>query len=203
MDQHDVVRRRQEDRLGRPDRPALRPRGQSQRYAGPGSQPGSPGRVRPPRRRRRQCAGEPGAADARGPGDVSPRLRLPRAARRGALVGIALRRLAPPLRLPEPAQRLPAMEDVRQVDFTTMSPGVSSRMAWATIEAQVKCLAPSSVHLALDPRSRPDLGNDRERGAAGSRPDAGSSSGSRPRSTWSWTGRSSRDRPRARIRRSG
>ncbi|MGC8642679.1 MAG: alpha/beta hydrolase, partial [Isosphaeraceae bacterium] len=40
------------------------------------------------------------------------------------------------------------------VHFTTMSPGISSRMAWATIEAQVKCLAPSSIQLSLDPKAR-------------------------------------------------
>ncbi len=45
---------------------------------------------------------------------------------------------------------LPLSEDVRRVDFTTMSPGVSARAGWATVEAQVQCLAPSTVHLALD-----------------------------------------------------
>ena len=31
-----------------------------------------------------------------------------------------------------------------------MSPGVSSRAHWATIEAQVKCIAPSTIHLSFD-----------------------------------------------------
>ena len=49
---------------------------------------------------------------------------------------------------------LPVTADVQQVHFTTMSPGISSRMAWAAIEAQVKCLAPSSIQLSLDPKAR-------------------------------------------------
>ena len=46
--------------------------------------------------------------------------------------------------------KLPVAEDVRRIDFVTMSPGVSARADWATIEAQDRCLAPSAVHLNFD-----------------------------------------------------
>jgi hypothetical protein len=49
---------------------------------------------------------------------------------------------------------LPAVEDVRRVDFITANPGVSARLHWATIEAQVKHLAPSAIHLNFDPAKR-------------------------------------------------
>ena len=52
------------------------PRGQSQRYARPGAEPWPTWGVRLARRRRRQRPGQSGAADARGPGDLSSRLRL-------------------------------------------------------------------------------------------------------------------------------
>ena len=45
---------------------------------------------------------------------------------------------------------LPEAQEVKRIDFTTMSPGVSARSDWATVEAQVHCLAPSAVHLTLD-----------------------------------------------------
>jgi hypothetical protein len=51
-------------------------------------------------------------------------------------------------------RRLPSIEEVREVNFTTMSPGISARMAWTTIDAQIRSLAPSTVHLKLDPRAR-------------------------------------------------
>jgi hypothetical protein len=49
---------------------------------------------------------------------------------------------------------LPAIEDVRRVDLITMNPGVSATLHWATIEAQEKHLAPSAIHLNLDPARR-------------------------------------------------
>jgi fermentation-respiration switch protein FrsA (DUF1100 family) len=50
--------------------------------------------------------------------------------------------------------RLSPSEEVRQVDFTTMNPGISAQAHWATIEAQLRCLDPSTIHLALDPGAR-------------------------------------------------
>lgn len=49
---------------------------------------------------------------------------------------------------------LPPIDRIRRVDFVTMSPGVSARSAWATIESQAKSLAPSAVHLGSDPEKR-------------------------------------------------
>lgn len=43
---------------------------------------------------------------------------------------------------------------IRQVDFTTASPGISAKSHWATIEAQEKLLAPAAVHLRCDPGLR-------------------------------------------------
>jgi dienelactone hydrolase len=51
-------------------------------------------------------------------------------------------------------RRLPTNESVREVDFTTASPGVSSRCFWAGIEAQVHQLKPSTIHLRYDPNAR-------------------------------------------------
>lgn len=42
-------------------------------------------------------------------------------------------------------------EEVREVDFTTVNPGVSAKCRWATIEAQIVPLRPSSVRMAVDP----------------------------------------------------
>jgi len=56
----------------------------------------------------------------------------------------------PPLFTFVDEHQLPVAEDVRRIDFRTMSPGVSARADWATVEAQVQCLALSAVHLALD-----------------------------------------------------
>ncbi len=66
--------------------------------------------------------------------------------------------------------QLPAAEDVRQIDFVTMSPGVSARAGWATIEAQVQL--PGPERRASDARSRAParFRNHRERGPAGTRP---------------------------------
>jgi dienelactone hydrolase len=49
---------------------------------------------------------------------------------------------------------LPRPEEVRQVDFTTASPGVSASSHWATIEAQVHALQPSSVRIRFDAGKR-------------------------------------------------
>jgi dienelactone hydrolase len=51
-------------------------------------------------------------------------------------------------------RRLPALDEVRQVDFVTANPGVSSRSNWAEILAQVHCLRVSTIHLRLDPGQR-------------------------------------------------
>ncbi|HWE37345.1 MAG TPA: prolyl oligopeptidase family serine peptidase, partial [Isosphaeraceae bacterium] len=49
---------------------------------------------------------------------------------------------------------LPALDEVRQVDFVTANPGVSSRSSWAEVLAQVHPLRPSAIHLRLDPGLR-------------------------------------------------
>jgi pimeloyl-ACP methyl ester carboxylesterase len=49
---------------------------------------------------------------------------------------------------------LPRTEEVRQVDFSTASPGVSPRCHWAIIENQLHPLQLSTVHLRLDPDKR-------------------------------------------------
>lgn len=51
-------------------------------------------------------------------------------------------------------RRLPALDEVRHVQFTTVNPGVSARMHWATIEAQQKFLQPSNIDVRLDPSRR-------------------------------------------------
>jgi pimeloyl-ACP methyl ester carboxylesterase len=48
----------------------------------------------------------------------------------------------------------PGTGRARQVDFTTASPGISSRSAWLTIEAQTKPLALSSASIRFDPGLR-------------------------------------------------
>lgn len=47
--------------------------------------------------------------------------------------------------------QLPADASVRQIDFVTPDPGVSSRFHWAEIRSQTRRLLPSSVHLRFDP----------------------------------------------------
>ena len=49
---------------------------------------------------------------------------------------------------------LPLPSGVHRVDFTTASPGVSHRAHWVSIEAQLKALAPSTVHLNFDSTHR-------------------------------------------------
>ncbi len=53
---------------------------------------------------------------------------------------------------------LPRRGDVRQIDFTTASPGVSPRCHWAVIESQLHALQPSTVHLRLDRDKRRIMG---------------------------------------------
>jgi dienelactone hydrolase len=53
---------------------------------------------------------------------------------------------------------LPSDESVRQVDFTTASPGVSAWSHWACIEAQIHPLQPSSVQVRCDPGQRRFVG---------------------------------------------
>jgi len=48
----------------------------------------------------------------------------------------------------------PAAEEVRQIEFHTASPGVSASSHWVTIEGQVRQLAPSSVAITFDPKTR-------------------------------------------------
>jgi pimeloyl-ACP methyl ester carboxylesterase len=50
--------------------------------------------------------------------------------------------------------KIPAPDQVRTIDFITASPAVSSRAHWLSIEAQLKALLPSKVHLELDPLHR-------------------------------------------------
>jgi poly(3-hydroxybutyrate) depolymerase len=47
--------------------------------------------------------------------------------------------------------RLPRITEVREVDFTTVSPGVSSQLHWATIHQQIKPFIPSRIQLRADP----------------------------------------------------
>jgi pimeloyl-ACP methyl ester carboxylesterase len=49
---------------------------------------------------------------------------------------------------------LPRRRDVRKIDFSTASPGVSSQCHWATIEQQVHPLQLSTIHLRFDPDKR-------------------------------------------------
>jgi hypothetical protein len=48
----------------------------------------------------------------------------------------------------------PETKEVRRVDFVTACPGVSATMHWATIEAQIHAMKPSSIHLSWDPEKR-------------------------------------------------
>jgi dienelactone hydrolase len=51
------------------------------------------------------------------------------------------------------SRRIPAIADVRHVEFVTASPGVSAQSHWATIEAQVEQFKPSSVSIDHDPKA--------------------------------------------------
>lgn len=49
---------------------------------------------------------------------------------------------------------LPLDTEVRNVDFTTVSPGISATMHWVTVENQEKAYVPSRVVFRMDPLSR-------------------------------------------------
>ncbi len=51
-------------------------------------------------------------------------------------------------------RRLPENAEVREVEFATMNPAISSRSRWASIEAQAKPLAPSTIKLNARPFKR-------------------------------------------------
>lgn len=51
-------------------------------------------------------------------------------------------------------RRLPALEDVREVRFTTVNPAISARHHWIEVVRQTKALAPTTVSFLLDPLSR-------------------------------------------------
>ena len=50
--------------------------------------------------------------------------------------------------------KIPAIDQVRKIDFITASPAVSSRAHWLSIESQVKVLLPSRVSIELEPEHR-------------------------------------------------
>jgi poly(3-hydroxybutyrate) depolymerase len=54
---------------------------------------------------------------------------------------------------------IPANEAVREVDFTTVSPGVSAWSHWAAVEAQLKPMRPSTIHIRHDPWRRRFVGS--------------------------------------------
>lgn len=47
---------------------------------------------------------------------------------------------------------IPNRQDIRHVQFTTVSPGISSRSHWAVIDSQQQMLQPSSIDLTCDPK---------------------------------------------------
>lgn len=53
---------------------------------------------------------------------------------------------------------IPADEDVREINFTTVNPGVSARDHWLEIEQQIHPLEPSSVDVRWDPGKRRFVG---------------------------------------------
>lgn len=55
-------------------------------------------------------------------------------------------------------RRIPSVDSIRKVQFTTVNPGVSSSCDWLTIEAQTKPLEPSSVEIQADPWARRFIG---------------------------------------------
>ena len=65
----------------------------------------------------------------------------------------------PPLFAFMERRTIPLPTEVRRVDFTTASPGVSHRAHWVSIEAQLKSMAPSTVHLELHRENRRFHGN--------------------------------------------
>ena len=55
-------------------------------------------------------------------------------------------------------RRVPEAASVRQVEFVTVNPGVSSRCHWLTIEAQTKAMSPSKTSCRVDPGARRFVG---------------------------------------------
>jgi dienelactone hydrolase len=49
---------------------------------------------------------------------------------------------------------LPPSDQVREVEFTTVNPGISAQFHWARIEAQAEPLRPSSIRVRVDPGAR-------------------------------------------------
>jgi hypothetical protein len=60
----------------------------------------------------------------------------------------------PPLFAFLSARTIPRPSEVRRIDFITASPGVSSRAHWLSIEAPLKWMEPSAVHIELDAKRR-------------------------------------------------
>ena len=56
----------------------------------------------------------------------------------------------PPLFAFLASHTIPPPAEVRRIDFVTASPAVSNRVHWASIEAQLKSMVPSKIHLELD-----------------------------------------------------
>jgi predicted esterase len=50
--------------------------------------------------------------------------------------------------------KIPSVDSVRSVEFATACPGVSASSYWASIEAQLKFMKPSSIRLSWDPDKR-------------------------------------------------
>src|SRR6185436_6998175 len=50
--------------------------------------------------------------------------------------------------------RIPDVEEVRQIDFITMNPAVSSWCRWARVMQQIRSCLPSAIHLTRDPGVR-------------------------------------------------
>lgn len=48
-------------------------------------------------------------------------------------------------------KRLPRFGEVREIDYTTVNPGISSQLHWATIHQQDEPLLPSRIQLRADP----------------------------------------------------
>jgi pimeloyl-ACP methyl ester carboxylesterase len=48
----------------------------------------------------------------------------------------------------------PLMADVKKIDFTTVNPTNSASYRWATIDAQIRAMAPSTIHLVCDSEHR-------------------------------------------------
>jgi dienelactone hydrolase len=51
-------------------------------------------------------------------------------------------------------RRVPRDEEVRQIEFTTLNPAITSTYHWAAIEQQIRPMEPSSINLRFDPWMR-------------------------------------------------